>query len=83
MEISSPQVIDSLLAFEEFIAPVYNQGHQEQIAAGLTSLNIVEILVVQEQVIVQEIPQVSTDRRFNSSLGRCCRTDRFDITAAG
>ena len=32
---------------------MYNQVHQEQIAAGETTLNIVKIPVVQEQVIVQ------------------------------
>ena len=43
-------------SYEEFSAPVYNQVHQEQIAAGETTENIAEIPVVQEQVIVQEIP---------------------------
>ena len=43
---------------EEFTEPVYNQVHQEQIAAGETTENIAEIPVVQEQVIVQEIPEV-------------------------
>ena len=43
---------------EEFDAPLYNQANQEQIAAGETTENIAEIPVVQEQVIVQEIPDV-------------------------
>ena len=57
MEGSAPQVVGSLLPFEEFTAPVYNQVHQEQIVAGETTQNIVEIPIVQEQVIVHEIPQ--------------------------
>ena len=36
---------------------MYNQVHQEQIAAGETE-NVSEIPVEQEQVIVQEIPEV-------------------------
>ena len=58
MEASAPQVADSLPPYEEFTAPVYKQVHQEQIVAGETTQNIVEIPVVQEQVIVQEIPHV-------------------------
>ena len=37
---------------------MYDQVHQEQFAAGEMTENIVEILVVQEQVIVQAIPEV-------------------------
>ena len=54
----APHVVDSLHLLEEFTEPVYNQVHQEQIAAGETTENIAEIPVVQEQVIVQEIPDV-------------------------
>ena len=43
--------------FEEFDAPVYNQIHQELIVAGETTQNTFENPTVQEQVIVQEIPQ--------------------------
>ena len=43
---------------EEFTEPVYDQVHQEQFAAGEMTENIVEIPVVQEQVIVQAIPEV-------------------------
>ena len=57
---SAPQVVGSHPPFEEFTAPVYNQVNQEQIVAGETTPNIVEIPEVQEQVIVQEIPQVPT-----------------------
>ena len=52
VEGSAPQVVVSLPPFDEFTAPVYNQVHQEQIVAGETTPNIVEIPVVQEQVIV-------------------------------
>ena len=38
--------------------PVYDQVHKEQFAAGEMSENLVEIPVVQEQVIVQAIPEV-------------------------
>ena len=57
VEASAPQVVVSLPPFEEFTAPVYNQVHQEQIVAGEVTLNIVGNPAVQEQVIVQEIPQ--------------------------
>ena len=57
VEASAPKVVCSLPPSEEFDAPVYNQIHQEQIAAGETTQNIVEIPVVHEQVIAQEIPQ--------------------------
>ena len=43
---------------EEFIEPVYDQVHQEQIAASEMPENIADIPVVYEQVIVQEIPDV-------------------------
>ena len=46
------------LPLEEFTEPVYNQVHQEQIAAVQTTENIAEIPVVQEQVVIQEIPDV-------------------------
>ena len=42
---------------EEFTEPVYDQVHQEQFAAGEMTENMVEIPVVQEQVIVQAIPE--------------------------
>ena len=57
VEASAPQVVGSLPPLEEFPAPVCNQVHQEQIVAGETTQYIVEILVVQEQVIFQKIPQ--------------------------
>ena len=58
VETFAPQVVVSFPRYEEFSAPVYNQVHQEQIAAGETTENIAEIPVVQEHVIVQEIPGV-------------------------
>ena len=42
----------------EFTEPVYNPVHQEQIVAGAVKQTIIENSVVQEQVIVQEIPEV-------------------------
>ena len=58
MEASAPQVVGSLPPLEEFASPVYNQVHQERIVTVETTQNIVEIPAVQEQVIVQEIPQL-------------------------
>merc|ERR1712136_442617 len=52
------QVVVSLPPLEEFTKPVFNQIHQEQIAAGETTMSTAEIPVVKEQVIVQEIPEV-------------------------
>ena len=41
-----------------FAAPVFDQVHQEQLAVGEITENIVEFPVVPEQVIVQAIPHV-------------------------
>ena len=57
VEVSTPQAVGSPPPFEEFDAPVYSQIHQEQIVAGETYQNTLENPVVQEQVVVQEIPQ--------------------------
>ena len=46
------------LPLEEFTEPVYNQVHQKLFAASETTENIAEIPVVQEQVVVQAIPEV-------------------------
>ena len=48
---------------EEFAEPVYDQVHQEQIAASEMTENIAEILVVQEQVIVGTRPVRLVDAR--------------------
>jgi len=56
VELFSPHVVGSFSPLE-FDAPVYDQIHQEQIVAGDMTLNIVENPAVQEQVVVQEIPQ--------------------------
>ena len=56
VEASAPQVVGSLPPLEEFTGPVYNQVHQEQIAADETTDNVADIPVEQDQVIVQEIP---------------------------
>ena len=53
---------------EEFAAPVVSQVHQEQIVAGETSQNIVEIQTVQGQVIVQEIPEVQVVERIQEQF---------------
>ena len=71
VEASAPQAVGSLPPLEEFDAPVYKQIHQEQIVAGETTQNTFENPAVQEQVIVQEIPQAP---QVVASLGRCCRT---------
>ena len=68
VEAFAPQVIVSLPPFEEFTAPVYNQVHQEQIVAAEMTLNIVENSAVQEQVIVQEIPQVPIVERIQEQI---------------
>ena len=47
---------------EVFAAPVFDQVHQVQFAAGETTENIAEFLVVPEQVIVQ-IPRVAGSLR--------------------
>ena len=58
VEGSASQVVDPLPPIEEFTGPVYNLLHQKQFAAGEMPENLVEIPVVQEQVIVQAIPEV-------------------------
>ena len=63
--------VGSLPPYEESSAPVYNQVHQEQIAAGDTTENIAEIPVVQEQVIVQGIPDVVDPLPLESLLNLC------------
>ena len=64
----APQVVGSLPPLQEFDALVYNQIHQEHIVAGETTQNIVENPAVQEQVIVQEIPQVSIVERIQEQI---------------
>ena len=51
-------VVGSLPPCEVFAAPVFDQVHQEQLAASEIPENMVEIPVVREQVKVQEIPRV-------------------------
>ena len=53
-----PRVVGPLPPCEVVSAPVFDQVHHEQFAAGETPENLVEIPVVQEQVIVQAIPEV-------------------------
>ena len=56
-------VVGSLPPGEVFAAPVYDQVHQEQIAASEMTENIAEILVVQQQVIVGTLPERLVDAR--------------------
>ena len=70
IEASAPEVVGSLLPFEEFTAPVYNQAHQEQIVAGEMALNIVENPVVQEQAIVQENSELQVVERIQEKIVR-------------
>ena len=59
VEPSAPHVVGSLPPVEEFSGPVYDQVHQELFTASVSTENIAEIPVVHDQVIVQEIPDVS------------------------
>ena len=73
MDPFSPQVVVSLLPLEDFDAPVYDQIHQKQIVAGEMTPNIVENPVVQEQVIVLEIPTAAQPHIFlKNSTGSLC-----------
>ena len=58
MEPYAPCVVGSLPPVEEFAEPVCDQVLQEHIAASELTENLAEFPVVQEQVIVQEIPDV-------------------------
>ena len=60
VELFFPQVVGSLPPSDEIHVPVYEQIHQEQVVAGMATQHRVENPAVQEQVIVQEISQVST-----------------------
>ena len=53
-----PRVVGSLPPGEVFAAPVFDQVHQEQLAAGEIPENMVVIPVVREQVIFPAIPRV-------------------------
>ena len=63
VEASAPQVVVSRPPLEEFDVPVYDHIHQGHIVSGETTLNVVEM---QEQVIVQEIPQISIVERIQA-----------------
>ena len=56
-EAFSPLVVGSLPPMEEFDAPVYDQIRQEKFVAGEMTEHRVGNPPVQEQVVVQEIPQ--------------------------
>ena len=68
-----PQVIVSNPPFEEFSGPVYKQVHQEQTAACETTENNAEIHVVQEQMLVQEIPHAPQVVDSSPPLEDFCR----------
>ena len=53
MEVSASQVVGSLPLFA---APVFHQVHQEQLAGGDTTENMVNFPVVQEQGVVGSLP---------------------------
>ena len=55
VEPSAPYVVGSLPPVEEFSGPVYDQVHQELFTASVSTENIAEIPVVQEQVIVPAV----------------------------
>ena len=59
----APRVVVSLTPVEEFSAPVYDQVHQELVAASEMPENIAEIPVVHEQVIVGTRPERLVDAR--------------------
>ena len=76
---SVSQVICSLPRLDESDAPVYHQVRQEQIAAGETTQNRVEMPTEQEQVIVQKIPEVQVVERIQEqgdSTGACATAHR-------
>ena len=60
---------------------VHNQVNQEQIPAGDTTENIAEIPVVQEQVILQEIPDVvdslPPDEKFSERVYNLVHQDQL------
>ena len=65
---SASQVIGSLTRLDEADAAVYHQVRQEQIVAGETTQNTVDIPTVQEQVIVQENPEVQFVERIQEQI---------------
>ena len=82
----APRVVASLLPLEEFSGPVYDQVHQEQIAASEMTENIAEIPVVQEQVIVGTRPERLVDargRRGGLERAACPRSSLVAIPCLG
>ena len=53
---------------DESDAPVYHQVRQEQIAAGQTTQDTVDIPTVQEQVTVQGIPVVQVVEQIQEQI---------------
>ena len=67
----APRVVGSLLPLEEFIGPVCDQVHQEQIVASEMTENIAEIPVVHEQVIGW-VAASAGGGRFGAAEVRAC-----------
>ena len=65
---SASQVIGSLPRLDESDAAVYHQDCQEQIAAGETTQNKVDIPTVQEQVILPENPEDQFVERIQEQI---------------
>ena len=55
---ATPEVVDSLPPVQEFTEPGYNQVQHEQIVAGEMTQDILVNSALQEQVTVQDIPEV-------------------------
>ena len=69
---SASQVIGSHTRLDESVAPVYHQVRQE------TTQNIVEIPTVQEQVIVQEIPEVQVVEQIQEQIVETIKVDPLE-----
>ena len=63
VEASAPQIVGSLLQLEGHAAPV-SQAHQEQFFAGETAQCIEKFQPVQEQVKIQDFPEVQVLQRI-------------------
>ena len=63
-----PQAVSSLPPLEDVHVPVYEHIRQEQVVAGMATQHRVENPAVQEQVIIQVIPQVSTEERIQEQI---------------
>merc|ERR1719480_746057 len=62
-EVGAPVLVGALPGFEEMAGAVVTAVPQQQVVAGTTTKNVVEIPTVQEHVMVQEIPEVQVVER--------------------